>query len=101
MKIKKQKIDRLVWLEIKHGVDLHGAITAYCLKNNVKAGLILAIGALKKVKLGFYDQAKKKYLAKSVNQPLEILSGLGNVSLKDGRPFVHVHLAVSDKAGRV
>jgi len=21
MKIKKQKIDRLVWLEIKHGVD--------------------------------------------------------------------------------
>lgn len=101
MKIKKQKINKLIWLEIKHGDDLHGVLTDYCFKNNIKAGMIFAIGALKKVKLGFYDQANKKYLAKKVNKPLEILSCLGNISLKDGQPFIHAHLTVSDKAGRV
>ena len=100
-KIKKQKINKLVWLKIKNGDDLHGALSDYCLKNNVKAGLILAIGAFKKAKLNFYNQNNKKYLAKSVNKPLEILSCLGNISLKDGKPFIHAHLTISDKTGRV
>lgn len=101
MKTKKQTVKKLIWLEIKHGDDLHGAISEYCLKNNLKAGLIFAIGALKNANLGFYDQSGKKYLAEAVKRPLEILSCLGNVSLKDGRPFVHAHLTVSDKKGRV
>jgi hypothetical protein len=101
IKTKKQKINKLVWLEIKNGDDLHGALFSYCLKNNIKAGIIFAVGALKNAELGFYDQAKKKYLAESVNKPLEILSCSGNVSLKDDKPFVHAHLTVSDKTGRV
>ncbi|MFA6306478.1 MAG: PPC domain-containing DNA-binding protein [Patescibacteria group bacterium] len=101
MKIKRQKIKKLIWLEIKNGDDLHSAISGYCLENNIKAGLIFAVGALKNAKLGFYDQANKKYLAESVNKPLEILSCLGNISLKDSQPFIHAHLTVSDRAGRV
>jgi len=101
VKIKKQKINKLVWLQIKNGEDLHGALTNYCLKNDIKAGLICAVGALKNAKFSFYDQAKKIFLPENINKPLEILSCLGNISLKDGQPFVHAHLAVSDKAGRV
>lgn len=101
IKTRRQKINKLVWLKINHGDDLHRSLSNYCLKNKIKAGLIIAIGALKKAKLSFYDQFKRKYLIKSLNRPLEILSGLGNVSLKAGRPFVHVHLTVSDKTGRV
>ncbi len=101
MRIKKQKINKLVWLEIKNGDDLYVALSGYCLKNNIKAGLIFAVGALKNAKLGYYDQAKKVFLPKNINKPLEILSCLGNISLKDGKPFVHAHLTVSDKSGRV
>lgn len=101
IKIKKQKINELVWLEIKNGDDLHGALSGYCLKNKVKAGLIFAVGALKNAKLSFYDQAKKVFLPENINKPLEILSCLGNVSIKDGKPFVHAHLTVADKTGRV
>jgi len=101
MKIKKQKINRLVWLEIKNGDDLLDAITGYCQKNNIKAGLVLAVGALKNAKVSFYDQVKRKYLVKAINRPLELLSCLGNVSLRDGRPFIHAHITVADKAGRV
>jgi len=101
IKTKKQKINKLVWLQIKYGDDLYETLSDYCLKNNIKAGLIFAVGALKNAKLGFYNQAKKVFLSENINKPLEILSGLGNISLKDGRPFVHAHLIVSDKTGRV
>lgn len=97
----RQKINELIWLEIRRGDDLLEAISGYCAKNKIKSGLIFAVGALQKANLAFYDQAEKKYSAEVINRPLEILSGLGNVSLKDNKPFVHVHLAVSDKAGRV
>ncbi len=101
MKTKKQQINKLIWLEINHGADLYGSLSDYCLKNNLPAGLFFAIGALKKAEFGFYDQTKKKYLLESVNRPLEILSCLGNISLKDGQPFIHAHLTVSDKKGRI
>lgn len=101
MRIKKQKINKLIWPEIKHGDDLHGVLSDYCLKSNVKAGLIFAVGALKNAKLSFYDQAKKVFLPENIDKPLEILSCLGNISLKNGKPFVHAHLTVSDKTGRV
>lgn len=101
MRIKKQTINKLVWPEIKNGDDLHNSLTVYCIKNNVKAGLILAVGALKNAKLSFYDQAKKVFIPQNINKSLEILSCLGNISLKDGKPFVHAHLTVSDKTGRV
>jgi hypothetical protein len=28
-----------------------------------------------------------------------VLSGLGNISILDGEPFVHVHMTVADKDG--
>jgi len=101
IKIKRQKINKLIWFQIKHSDDLYGALADYCLKNKIKSGLIIAVGALKNAKLSYYDQSKKVFLPKNINKPLEILSCLGNVSLKDGQPFVHVHLTVSDKTGRV
>lgn len=100
-RLSRQKINKLIWLEIKHGDDLYGALSEYCLKNKVKAGLILAVGALKNAKLSFYDQTKKVFLPENINKPLEILSCLGNISLKDNKPFVHAHITVSDKSGKV
>jgi predicted DNA-binding protein with PD1-like motif len=32
--------------------------------------------------------------------PLEIVSCVGNVSLKEDAPFVHAHITLSDKEGR-
>ncbi len=86
-------------MQIKTGDDLLETITEYCQKNRVKTGIILAIGALQKANLSYYDQLEKKYTEIVLNQPLEILSCLGNISLKEGKEFVHAHLSVADKKG--
>lgn len=101
MKIKKQTINKLIWLQIKNGDDLLAAITEYCQNNNIQAGLIHAVGAFKKAAFSFYDQEKKRYLTEAVNRPTELLSCLGNISLKDGQPFIHAHITIADKMGKV
>ena len=98
---KEQTIKKLVWVEIKYGEDLLKAITDYCLENDIKTGFVSAIGSLQNVKFGYYNQKEKKYYENSIDEPVEIISCLGNVSIKEGKLFVHAHLSVSDEKGNM
>ncbi|MDI6774343.1 MAG: DUF296 domain-containing protein [Verrucomicrobiota bacterium] len=42
---------------------------------------------------------KREYQFKEFDQPLEIAALTGNVSLKDGRPFLHAHAILTDEQG--
>jgi predicted DNA-binding protein with PD1-like motif len=57
------------------------------------------IGALECAKLGFYDQEKYEYSEILLLAPQEIASCVGNISLKEGEPFVHAHAVLADQNG--
>lgn len=80
--------------------DLLEALTAICVREQITLGEVRAIGAVTKARLGFYDQAKQVYEYLDFDQPLEIVTLMGNVSLKDGKPFVHAHVTLADHQGR-
>ena len=101
MKSKQQKINKIIWLEVKHGEDLLKSITDFCIEKNIKSGFISVIGALQKAKFGYYSQGEKKYYENTKDEPVEIISGLGNISVKEGKPFVHIHISVADNKGNV
>ncbi len=76
--------------------DLLQALTAVCREHGVSRGSVQLIGALQQARLGYYNQDTQQYHIQDFPQHLEILAGLGNVSLKDGQPFVHLHLTLSN-----
>jgi len=84
---------------IKNGKDLCGALTDFCVKENISFGTFSVIGAVKNVTLGYYDQDDKKYNDIKIEKPLEIAACTGNISSKDGEVFVHAHINVSDDKG--
>lgn len=86
---------------LPHRSDLIGGLTAIATKNGIRAGALQVIGALERAKLGFYDQWHKSYRELPFDRHLEIVSGLGNISLRDGTPLVHLHLSLSDDEGKV
>ena len=88
-------------LRVEHDSDLIGFVTEFAKKNSIALGSFTAIGALKSAKLGFYEQQKHEYLETELRVPLEIASCLGNVSLKDGEPFVHAHAVLADQSENV
>ena len=100
-KTKEQRIKRVTWIKVRHGEDLLKALTDYCLENNVQLGFISIIGALQRVNFNYYHQKEKKYYKNSIEEPVEIVSCAGNVSMKEGKPFIHAHLAVADRKGNV
>jgi hypothetical protein len=86
---------------LSHGADLLEEITDICRKENIQLGWFEALGAVKKARLAFYNQETHDYEFLMLDEPLEITKLVGNVSLKDGNPFVHAHMTLADKAGNV
>lgn len=81
---------------LDYNKDLIEDITSFCENENITSGYICVLGALKSATLGFYNQSKKLYDAKIIDKTLEIVNCYGNISIKEGKPFVHIHLVVSD-----
>jgi hypothetical protein len=86
---------------LDHGTDIIGQITDLVGEKEIKTGFLSVIGALSRAELGYYDQVSQKYGEIQIGEPVELVSCLGNVSLRDGVPFVHAHAVLSDRPGRV
>lgn len=98
--VKKVRPIEIFMGKLLHGADLLEEITAICKEKNIQLGSIEAIGAVQKAAIGFYDQTKREYQIISINEPLEITHLTGNISIKDGTPFVHAHVTLADASGR-
>ncbi len=86
---------------LPHGTDLLETITDLARREGIKIGTVAAIGAVKRARIGYYDQVAQEYRERDIEGPMEISSCLGNISLKDGEIFVHAHITLADSEGRV
>jgi hypothetical protein len=50
-----------------------------------------AIGGVNRLALGYFDREKRKHEEHVYNEFLEVACMLGNITMKDGKPFLHVH----------
>lgn len=91
------KLQRTIIGKLDYDGDLLGQLNDIASQNNITLGKVEAIGAVKKANIGFYDQDTFEYNFTKLDKPLEITSLLGNISIKEGKPFVHAHINLSDE----
>lgn len=87
-------------IRLATGDDIVDAITRYAAEHEIGAAWFSYLGAVTTASLRYYDQEARQYRDFTIDSPLEVLSGVGNVSLLDSQPFVHTHAAFADDAGR-
>lgn len=92
-------LERNLLVRVDPDSDLAQFLVELAEKRGITAAAFTAIGALKRAKLGFYDQEKHEYQEMTVDSPHELASCIGNISIKNGKPFVHVHAVLTDKDG--
>ena len=85
---------------IPHGSDLLNSLTDFVKEKGIKPGRLQMIGAVQRAVAGFYDSEAEKYENFVFEKPMEVLSFTGNVSLKDGQPFIHAHITLGDEKGQ-
>jgi uncharacterized protein len=85
---------------LAEGSDLLEGLTRIASDLDIRAGTIQVIGAVSSLVLGYYHQDRKEYETLDLPGHWEIASGLGNVSIRDGASFVHLHIVASGSDGR-
>ena len=86
-------------VRLKHDAELVQSVTELARSKGIEAGSFTGIGALKRARLGYYDQKNQEYREIRIDSPHEMVSCVGNISLKDGKPFAHTHVVLADEAG--
>jgi predicted DNA-binding protein with PD1-like motif len=97
--VKEGTISKVIVERFQTGDDILERLNALVLGNNVLAGSFTAIGAVERAVVGSFI-GEGQYAGVELQGPLEILSCIGNVSVKDGSPFVHAHVTLADTKGR-
>ncbi|NJF24455.1 PPC domain-containing DNA-binding protein [Thermococcus sp. Bubb.Bath] len=86
---------------IPEGEELLSYINRFAEEHNVLIGTINAIGSLRHPKIGYFDENAGEYKMIELEGTFELVSLMGNISLKDGKPFAHIHVSLGGPDGRL
>jgi len=95
------RFSRNFLFRVPEGEELLGFINSFAKKNNVLIGTVSAIGSLRNPKIGYFDENAGEYKVIKLSGLYELVSLSGNISLKDGEPFAHVHVALGAPDGKL
>jgi predicted DNA-binding protein with PD1-like motif len=91
------KMGEAFLVRLETGEEIVETIAEFARALSIDAAEVSGIGSAYEVVLGYFDRQARAYERHPVGEEVEIVSLLGNVSLKEGRPFPHVHVTVSGR----
>ena len=78
-------------VRLKRGEEILESLTDLCLKESITLASVNGIGACDLAEVGVYEVDRKEYLKTTLTGSMEILSLQGNITRKDGKPYLHLH----------
>ena len=93
----KQEGDTYI-IHVQQNEPIMATLTQFCKDHVIQNGQISGIGAIKAIELGAYDLHNKEYIKQNFEDIWELTSYQANIILKDGEPFIHAHINISDHA---
>jgi len=92
-----KKYDDKIIFRLEKGEEMMSSIVKIAEKEDIRLATINGIGACSSIEMGYFILSKKEYVFKNFEGDMEILQATGNITLKDGNPFAHIHINVADK----
>ena len=86
------KKDGAYILRLDKGEEVSTQLFQFCKREGLKAGVVTGLGAADKAVIGLFDPQSKVYHRREFTGPMEITSLLGNISVMDGKPYLHLHI---------
>ncbi|MEX0832746.1 MAG: PPC domain-containing DNA-binding protein [Actinomycetota bacterium] len=101
MKIFRSDDGKAAFVRLLPGDDLLQGLNRAAAELGYDAATLSIVGGVQNLVVACFDQQKKEYRDPlRYDEAMVISGGTGNVSLKDGKPFVHIHVTGSDSEGK-
>ena len=83
------------FLNLGVGDEINKTFEDFALNKGIGSTWINGIGAIENPEIGFYSIKEKKYYRKVFLGDYELTSLIGNISIKNGKPYSHTHITFS------
>ncbi len=84
---------------IPEGEEFVSWIENFARENGIRTAQVMAIGSLRNATLGYFHEDEGVYERFEVEDTRELVSAIGNISLKDGEPMLHIHVSLGSRDG--
>ena len=91
-----KRVEKDYFIYIQKNEKAMDILTQFCVDQKILNARISGIGAVKKTEIGAFDTVAKEYIRKPFPHDWELVSFEGNVTLKDGYPFIQAHVVLSN-----
>jgi predicted DNA-binding protein with PD1-like motif len=81
------------------GDEAMAGLKMFAEEQHLAASHFTAIGAFKNVILGYFDWEKKDYIKLPIQEQVEVLSLVGDISISEGKPNIHAHVVLGKRDG--
>jgi predicted DNA-binding protein with PD1-like motif len=97
--IHKSTDEKTFVLVFDNGDEVMENLLGFIKTQDIGCARFTAIGAFSGATLGYYDWVQKEYTKNVINEQVEVLSLIGDVALKAGKPKVHAHVVLGKRDG--
>ena len=89
--MRVQRFEERFIVRIETGEPVVATLIDFLRREGIGFANLSATGALSSARIGFWDPTQRDYVYRQSHEQLEIVSFVGNASLRDGEPFLHLH----------
>jgi uncharacterized protein len=91
--------ERMFAVIFQTGDNPVAGLTAFAAEHKLKAASFTAIGAFSEAVLGYFEWEKKAYERIPVQEQVEVLALVGDITQQDGKPHLHAHVVLGRRDG--
>jgi predicted DNA-binding protein with PD1-like motif len=84
-------------IRLDAGEKIVETLLSLCARDGIGSGFFNGLGAVGEAELGRFDPAANNYTWVKLSGPCEIVALYGNVTVVDGKPFIHAHASLGDE----
>jgi predicted DNA-binding protein with PD1-like motif len=84
-------------IRLEAGERIVENLRSLCERDRIGSGFFNGLGAVREAELGHFDPATGGYSWTKLSGSYEIVSLYGNITVVDGKPFIHAHASLGDK----
>ena len=85
--------DRLV-VRLESGERVAETLLRLLRSEDIGYAVVSGLGAVSQVRLSYWNAQSRQYEAHELEEQMEVVSLTGNVTLREGEPFLHLHVGL-------
>lgn len=93
--------DSDIAIRLDVGDEVLASIAEVCRQEQIALGTVTGLGAVRHAVLGLYLVSEQRYLENILDGDMEMASLVGNITRKDGQPYLHLHATFGNRKAEV